>query len=108
MCGLDWATAQSGSIEVANLSLGGPFEDGASDDAACGAVVHDVIHTALCASSASGVTHVVASGNDSEDAATQYPAAYDEALTVTAIADYNGLPGGGAAPIDECVRHLHI
>jgi subtilisin family serine protease len=26
------------------------------------------------------------------------PAAYDEAITVSALADFNGLPGGGAAP----------
>ncbi len=26
------------------------------------------------------------------------PAAYDEVITVSALADFNGLPGGGAAP----------
>ena len=40
---------------------------------------------------------MVAAGNDSEDAANATPAAYDEVITVSALADFNGLPGGGAA-----------
>ena len=42
------------------------------------------------------MTYVVAAGNSNADFATFVPAAYHEALTVTAMADFNGQPGGGA------------
>jgi subtilisin len=38
----------------------------------------------------------VAAGNDSENARDSVPAAYDEVITVSALADFNGQPGGGA------------
>ena len=53
--------------------------------------------TAICKSVASGVTYVVAAGNESDNAANHVPAAYDEVITVSALADFNGQPGGGAA-----------
>jgi subtilisin family serine protease len=43
---------------------------------------------------AAGVTGVVAAGNDGGDMAKSAPAAYDEVLTVTAMADFDGKPGG--------------
>ena len=59
--------------------------------------------TALCASVAAGVTYVVAAGNDGWDfdyaPAPDTPAAYPEALTVTAMADSDGRGGAaGGAP----------
>jgi subtilisin len=47
---------------------------------------------------AAGVTYVVAAGNSGVDAATAVPAAYDEVITVSALADFNGVAGGAAAP----------
>jgi subtilisin family serine protease len=41
---------------------------------------------------------VVAAGNEADDAKNHVPAAYDEVVTVSALADFNGQPGGGAAP----------
>jgi subtilisin len=38
----------------------------------------------------------VAAGNDSADASTSTPAAYDEVVTVSALADFDGQAGGGA------------
>ena len=43
-----------------------------------------------------GVTYVVAAGNESADAANHRPAAYSEVITVSALADFNGDPGGSA------------
>lgn len=89
ICGIDYVTANAATIEVANMSLGGTGTEGTCDDGG--------MHEAICNSVAAGVTYVVAAGNESDDAANHVPAAYDEVITVSALADYNGLPGGGAA-----------
>ena len=104
ICGIDWVTANASqlNIKVANMSLGGA----GSDDGNCGNTNADALHRAICGSVAAGVTYVVAAGNNGTDLAGFVPAAYDEVLTVTAIADFNGQPGGGAsatcrADVDE-------
>jgi subtilisin family serine protease len=96
ICGLDWVTATRNDknprndIDVVNMSLGGP----GSDDGNCGRTNGDPIHRAVCRTIAAGVTIVVAAGNDTVDFAGFIPAAYDDVLTVTAIADGDGSPGG--------------
>jgi subtilisin len=94
-CGIDWVTANAAAknIKVANMSLGG----GGSDDGNCGNSNKDALHKSICSSVAAGVTYVVAAGNEGTDFRSSVPAAYDEVLTVTAAADFNGQPGGGAA-----------
>jgi subtilisin len=92
VCGVDFVTANADKIEVANMSLGG----GGADDGNCGNSNNDAMHRAICNSVAAGVTYVVAAGNESSNAAGSVPAAYDEVITVSALADFNGLPGGGA------------
>ena len=94
ICGIDYVTAHAGEIEVANMSLGGA----GTDDRNCGLSNNDALHQAICRSVAAGVTYAVAAGNESDNAANHVPAAYDEVITVSAVADFNGLPGGGAAP----------
>jgi subtilisin len=93
ICGIDYVAAHSNEIEVANMSLGGS----GTDDGNCGNSNNDAMHKAICKAVANGITFVVAAGNDSADAATFTPAAYDEVITVSALADFNGVPGGGAA-----------
>ena len=95
ICGIDWVTANASTlnIKVANMSLGGA----GTDDGNCGNTNNDALHRAICNSVAAGVTYVVAAGNDNSDLAGFVPAAYDEVLAVTAVADFNGRPGGGAA-----------
>jgi subtilisin len=44
-----------------------------------------------------GVTYAVAAGNSFADANTFVPATYSQVITVSALADFNGQPGGGAA-----------
>lgn len=92
ICGIDFVTANADKIEVANMSLGGS----GSDDRNCGASNNDAMHAAICESVSAGVTYVVAAGNSAENAAGHVPASYDEVITVSALADFNGLPGGGA------------
>jgi subtilisin family serine protease len=100
VCGIDWVTSRSDPldpsrrlIEVANMSL----RDEGGDDLACGNNNADPEHLAICASVAAGITYVVAAGNDSGSAAAWRPASYNEVITVSAIADFDGLPGGKAA-----------
>jgi subtilisin len=88
VCGIDWVTKTANTIEVANMSLGGSGKD----DGACGHTNEDPMHEAICNSVNAGVTYVVAAGNEGEDVKNHVPAAYNEVLTVTAIADYNGRP----------------
>lgn len=95
ICGIDWVTANASGlkIKVANMSLGGA----GTDDGHCGNSNSDALHKAICGSVGAGVTYVVAAGNSNANFSGFVPAAYNEALAVTAVADFNGQPGGGAA-----------
>ena len=97
ICGIDWVTANASAknIKVANMSLGG----GGSDDQNCGNTNSDALHKAICRSTSAGVTYAVAAGNSAANEANSVPAAYNEALTVTAVSDSDGQEGGtGGAP----------
>lgn len=97
ICGVDWVTANADTIEVANMSLGGGGSDpadGVVGDCSTGNAYHD----AVCKSVAAGVTYAVAAGNSSADAAGSVPAAFDEVITVSALADFDGKPGGLGSP----------
>jgi subtilisin family serine protease len=93
ICGIDFVTANASTIEVANMSLGGSGSDGGS----C-ATTSQALQEAICNSVAAGVFYAVAAGNSNADLKGFVPAAYDQVLSVTAVADFNGQPGGGAAP----------
>ena len=90
ICGIDYVTAHASTIKVANMSLGGSGSAGSCNDGG--------LHEAICNSVNAGVTYVVAAGNESDDAANHVPAAYSEVITVSALADFDGEPGGLAAP----------
>ena len=80
IAGIDWVVAQ-GDIEVMNLSLGGSG-------------VSSAYQTAIDNAVASGVTVVVAAGNSAADSANYSPAFVRSAITVSALADFDGLEGG--------------
>jgi subtilisin len=99
ICGIDFVAANGPgtrkNIHVANMSLGG----GGSDDNNCGNTNGDAIHKAICGATAKGVTFVVSAGNSGTDFQSTTPASYSEVLTVTAMTDTDGMPGGlGPAP----------
>lgn len=74
--GIDWATGHmqaNGWPAVANMSLGGDTSRS--------------LDTAVCRSLAAGLLHVVAAGNDDDDACASSPAHVAQALTVGATAD---------------------
>jgi len=97
VCGLDWIAAQRDPtdpsrplFEAVNMSVA---KDG-RDDGACGARNDDILHAAVCRVVRSGITVVAAAANDSGPASARVPAAYDEVITVSALADTDGVPGG--------------
>ena len=85
VAGIDWVAANAATIEVANMSLGGSGFSQAEYDAIQGAVN-------------AGVAFAVAAGNDDADANNYSPGGFDNVLSVSALADFDGLPGGWAAP----------
>ena len=99
ICGVDWVTGKKDldgklTIEVANMSLGG---DGSAPSAS-GCRTGTKLHDAICKSVQAGVTYVAAAGNNSANASTFVPAAYDEVIAVSALADFDGLSGGLGKP----------
>lgn len=89
ICGLEWVIAHRSEVDVVNLSVAGT-----GSDQPCNA---NGYREAFCNTVNAGVTVVVAAGNYSKDAATTAPATFPEVIAVSAFADYNGRPGGGAA-----------
>lgn len=83
----------SNDIAVANLSFGG--EGGPVGSCT---TTTDHLHRVICNSTAAGVTYVVAAGNNGRTfdnpSAPEDPAAYPGVLTVSAVADGDGLEGG--------------
>ncbi|WP_113699336.1 S8 family serine peptidase [Nonomuraea lactucae] len=80
--GIDWVAARSATIEVANMSLG------------CDGCTSSAITTAITNAVNRGVVVVVAAGNSSRDAATFFPANHPDVITVSAVTDIDGRPGG--------------
>ncbi|WP_410585809.1 S8 family serine peptidase [Amycolatopsis sp. lyj-108] len=83
--GVDWVAAHADEIEVANMSLG------------CENCENDALRTAISNAVAKGVVFAVAAGNNHKDAKTFSPANHPDVVTVSAIADFDGEPGGRAS-----------
>jgi subtilisin len=103
LCAVEWITSTRkdrdprNDIAVANMSLAA---DGPADDRQCGRTTMDVVHMAICRSVAAGVTYVVGAANDGIDfGPATIPANYGEVLTVSAMGDFDGRPGGLAQPV---------
>jgi subtilisin family serine protease len=93
VAGIDYVTANADEIEVANLSLAGEGSSAAMD-------------AAISASVAAGVVYVLAAGNHGTDVEEVFPAGHPEALTVSALADFDGAPGGHADAVCDGVEGL--
>jgi subtilisin family serine protease len=96
VCGLDWMLAQRDPVdparplfEAANMSVA----KSGDDDPDCGVSEKDVLHLAICRVVKGGITVVAAAGNDKMSSAKWVPAAYNEVITVSALADTDGKPG---------------
>lgn len=84
IAGMDWVAARASTIEVANMSLTGGAS--AAIDSAAGRLAD------------AGIAVAVAAGNNDADASNYSPARAAKVLTVSALADYDGIPGGLALP----------
>ncbi len=85
LAAIDLVAAYSSSIEVANMSFG--FEGSAQS-----------LDDALTNATARGVVFVAAAGNSASDATTFSPANHPDVIAVSALADFDGLPGGVGSP----------
>ena len=91
LCALDHIVAlntdgdDANDIDVANMSWG--------EQRAWGDCVADPLHTAICSADAAGIILVAGAGNSATDAGNFVPAAYPEVLSVSALADFDGVPG---------------
>jgi PKD repeat protein len=81
IAGIDWVAANAATVEVANMSLGGGGYSQAEYDAIQGAVN-------------AGVAFAVSAGNSDANASNYSPASFNNVMTVSALADFNGDPGG--------------
>ncbi|WP_432014462.1 S8 family serine peptidase [Streptomyces cucumeris] len=84
IAGLDWVTAHADKIEVANISAG--YDDSSN-------AVKQAVDRAV----AKGVVVVVSAGNERKDvknAKYHTPADVPDAITVSALSDADGKPGG--------------
>lgn len=88
LCGINWITENAPllGIKVVNSS------QTLIGSAGQGTCASDVLHQAICNSTAAGITWVFAAMNSARDFKDTSGASYDEVLTVTAMADSNGQP----------------
>jgi hypothetical protein len=80
IAGVDWVAGQPHRFDVANMSLGGGFSQASND--------------AVRRATDNGIVFVVSAGNGSTDVSQMSPASEPSAITVSAMVDYDGAPGG--------------
>ena len=85
VCGLDFVYAKSQTIDIVNMSLSGDGSDSACADTP--------LHQAICNVVDAGVPVIVAAGNEGTNTSTRVPAAFDQVITVSGMADTDGQPG---------------
>lgn len=105
--GIDWVKRNAAIVDVANMSLGGSGSDD-RDGQSCSTSTNSY-HKAICSAVGAGVTFVVAAGNEKKDAALSLPAAYDEVITVSALADFDGFEGrlgAGNYAFSSCTENV--
>ncbi len=91
-------------FEGATMSFSVTTPDGGpADDRTCGRSTRDPIHKAVCRITRGGTIVVAAAGNYAERVRYRRPAAYPEVITVSAMADFDGKPGGKGRQSQACL-----
>lgn len=103
VCGLDWMIGQQLApggprFIAANMSIAGPQQHAVTP---CGNGTSDEYHRLICQAMDAGIVFAVAAANDHR-VVNQRPAIFDEPITVAALADYDGRPGGKGRQKDVC------
>ncbi len=96
VAGVDYVTANAASIEVANMSLGMNSSSAALD-------------IAIANSVATGIVYTLAAGNELTDVINVSPAGHPDAITVSALSDFDGAPGGtgsGGVSFIDCSENV--
>jgi hypothetical protein len=88
LAGVDYVTANASEIEVANMSLTGDGSVQSLDDAISNSI-------------AAGVVYTLAAGNAKKDVSLAFPAGHPQAITVSALEDYDGKPGGASGSAQD-------
>ena len=84
--GLNTDSDPANDIDVVSMSFG--------EARAWGDCLNDPLHEAICRASSTGMVLVGGAGNSSTDAGSFVPAAFPEVISVSALADFDGQPGG--------------
>jgi subtilisin len=88
VAGVDHVTLHAYEIEVANMSLTGPG-------------FSQALYDAISNSVAAGVVYTLAAGNKGADVSGYFPAGHPDAITVSALEDYDGRPGGASGSVQD-------
>jgi hypothetical protein len=107
IAGINWVTINSSQIEVANMSFAC-----ATDEWGC---ARTALAEAIATSVNNGVVWVAAAGHegmgvtDNSYGIRHYPALLSDVITVSAMADYDGLPGSlsnsNGCPLEKGFQH---
>lgn len=109
LCALDWVASRRDPrhrerplFEGATMSFAVIMSGRDPSTRPCGEGPRDVIHTAVCRIVRQGTILVAAAGNYGDPAKQRAPAAYPEVITVSAMADFDGKPGGRGRQSRAC------
>lgn len=113
ICGLDWIASfnaaagrtEADDIDAVNMSLRGFAGPNPTQELGCGPAPYDdppstePEELAICHVMHTGAVVVVAAGNETQPVANYTPSRFADVITVAAISDFDGIPGGlGSEP----------
>jgi subtilisin len=92
LCGINWVTAIGPSLGIKVVNSSQALFTAKQDDGNCGYSNGDILHQAICTSTAAGILWVFGAGNSAVAFTNAAGMNYPQVLTVTGTADGNGRP----------------